>query len=141
MNNIAKKRRRYNTVTKKKKTVTICDVHIHITFNNIIVSVTNTFGDVIVWSSAGKMGFKGSRRATPFAAKLTIEDALKRSFDNYSTKAIETIIVKGICASREAAIREVIKISSFRNMPPIKSIKDITPIPHNGCKSPKKRRV
>ena len=134
---IAKKQ---NSANKKKKLVTICDVHIHMTFNNIIASITNTLGDVVVWSSAGKMGFKGSRRSTPFAAKVTIEDAMKAALD-LNMKTVRSIIVKGICASRESAIREIMKITMSKNMPPIETIKDITPVPHNGCKPPKKRRV
>jgi len=125
---------------KKKKSVTICDVHIHMSFNNIIASVTNINGDVVSWSSGGKMGFKGTRRSTPHAAKLTVEDAMKVAID-MQMKTVRAIIVKGICASREAAIREVMKIASIRNMPPIEFIRDETPVPHNGCKPPKKRRV
>ena len=129
-----------NSGNKKKKTLTICDVHIHMTFNNIIASITNTFGDVVVWSSAGKMGFKGSRRSTPFAAKVTVEDAMKAALD-LNMKTVRSIIVKGICASRESAIREVMKITMSKNMPPIEMIRDVTPVPHNGTKPPKKRRV
>jgi small subunit ribosomal protein S11 len=129
-----------NSGNKKKKTLTICDVHIHMTFNNIIASITNTFGDVVVWSSAGKMGFKGSRRSTPFAAKVTVEDAMKAALD-LNMKTVRSIIVKGICASRESAIREVMKITMSKNMPPIEVIRDVTPVPHNGCKPPKRRRV
>lgn len=128
------------TTNKKKKSVTICDVHIHMSFNNIIASVTNINGDVVSWSSGGKMGFKGTRRSTPHAAKLTVEDAMKVAID-MQMKTVRAIIVKGICASREAAIREVMKIASIRNMPPIEFIRDETPVPHNGCKPPKKRRV
>jgi small subunit ribosomal protein S11 len=132
--------KKHNSTNKKKKSLTICDVHIHMTFNNIIASITNTFGDVVVWSSAGKMGFKGSRRSTPFAAKVTIEDAMKTALD-LNMKTVRSIIVKGICASRESAIREVMKITMSKNMPPIEMIRDVTPVPHNGTKPPKKRRV
>ncbi len=132
--------KKQNSGNKKKKTLTICDVHIHMTFNNIIASITNTFGDVVVWSSAGKMGFKGSRRSTPFAAKVTVEDAMKAALD-LNMKTVRSIIVKGICASRESAIREVMKITMSKNMPPIEVIRDVTPVPHNGCKPPKRRRV
>lgn len=125
---------------KKKKSVAICDVHIHMSFNNIIACVTNTTGDVVSWSSGGKMGFKGTRRSTPHAAKLTVEDAMKAALD-MNMKTIRGIIIRGICASREAAIREVMKIAITRNMPPIEYIRDVTPVPHNGCKPPKKRRV
>ena len=132
--------KKHNSTNKKKKSLTICDVHIHMTFNNIIASITNTFGDVVVWSSAGKMCFKGSRRSTPFAAKVTIEDAMKTALD-LNMKTVRSIIVKGICASRESAIREVMKITMSKNMPPIEMIRDVTPVPHNGTKPPKKRRV
>ena len=132
--------KKHNSPNKKKKSLTICDVHIHMTFNNIIASITNTFGDVVVWSSAGKMGFKGSRRSTPFAAKVTIEDAMKAALD-LNMKTVRSIVVKGICASRESAIREVMKITISKNMPPIEMIRDVTPVPHNGTKPPKKRRV
>ena len=132
--------KKHKSANKKKKSLTICDVHIHMTFNNIITSITNTFGDVVVWSSAGKMGFKGSRRSTPFAAKVTIEDAMKAALD-LNMKTVRSIIVKGICASRESAIREVMKITMSKNMPPIEMIRDVTPVPHNGTKPPKKRRV
>lgn len=124
----------------KKKSLTTCDVHIHITFNNIIASITSLSGDVVAWSSAGKMGFKGSRRSTPFAAKVTAEDVMKAALD-LSVKTVRSIIVKGICASRESAIREIMKITTSRNMPPIEFIRDVTPVPHNGCKPPKRRRV
>jgi small subunit ribosomal protein S11 len=86
------------------------------------------------------MGFKGTRRSTPHAAKLTVEDAMKAALE-MNMKTVRAIIVKGICASREAAIREVMKIAITRNMPPIEYIKDVTPVPHNGCTPPKKRRV
>ncbi len=125
----------------KKKSVTICDIHIHMSFNNIIASVTATNGDVISWSSGGKMGFKGTRRSTPYAAKLTVENAMKMALEMNMMKTVRSIIVKGICASREAAIREIMNITTTRNMPPIEYIRDVTPVPHNGCKAPKKRRV
>lgn len=128
------------TQNKKKKSIAICDVHIHMSFNNIIASVTTTSGDVVSWSSGGKMGFKGTRRSTPHAAKLTVEDAMKVALD-MNLKSIRSIIVKGICPSREAAIREVMKIAITRNMSPIEYIRDVTPVAHNGCKPPKRRRV
>lgn len=132
--------RKQTSSNKKKKSCAICDVHIHMSFNNIIACVTSTTGDVISWSSGGKMGFKGTRRSTPFAAKITVEDAMKAALD-LNMRTIRSIVVHGICASRESAIREVMKIAGARNMPPIEYIKDVTPVPHNGCKPPKKRRV
>lgn len=132
--------KKQNSTNKKKKSAAVCDVHIHMSFNNIIASVTNTFGDVITWSSGGKMGFKGTRRSTPFAAKVVVEDAMKAALDLHM-KTVRSIVVQGICASREAAIREVMKITISKNMPPIEFIRDVTPVPHNGCKPPKKRRV
>jgi small subunit ribosomal protein S11 len=110
------------------------------TFNNIIASITNVFGDVVVWSSAGKMGFKGSRRSTPFAAKLTIQNAMNAAHD-LNMKSVRSIVIKGICNARESAIREVWNSVTTHNMPPIEMIKDVTPVPHNGTKPPKKRRV
>lgn len=132
--------KKQHSSNKKKKSASICDVHIHMSFNNIIACITSTSGDVISWSSGGKMGFKGTRRSTPFAAKVTVEDAMKTALD-LNMKTVRSIIVKGICASREAAIREVMKIATMKNMPPLDSIIDVTPVPHNGCKPPKKRRV
>jgi len=132
--------KKHNSPNKKKKSLTICDVHIHMSFNNIITSITNIFGDVVVWSSAGKMGFKGSRRSTPFAAKVTVQDAMKAALD-LNMRSVRSIIVKGICNARDSAIREVWQMMSGKNMPPIEIIKDVTPVPHNGTKPPKKRRV
>lgn len=129
-----------NTANKKKKSVSICDVHIHMTFNNIITSITTPLGDVIAWASAGKMGFRGKRRSTPFAAKVTVENAMRAALD-MNMKTIRGIIIRGICSSREAAVREVMKIVSNKGMPPIEFLRDMTPVPHNGCQPPKRRRV
>jgi len=110
------------------------DVHISATFNNIIISFTNKQGQVISWSSAGKMGFRGSKKNTPYAAQQAAADAAKVALDAGMKKA--DIIVKGPGSGREGAIRSVSN-SGIE----ITSIKDITPIPHNGCRPPKKRRV
>lgn len=110
------------------------DVHITTTFNNIIIAFTNKQGQVISWSSAGKMGFRGSKKNTPYAAQLAAQDAAKVATDAGMKKA--DIIVKGPGSGREGAIRSV-----SQNGIEITSIKDITPIPHNGCRPPKKRRV
>ena len=110
------------------------DVHVTTTFNNIIIAFTNKQGQVISWSSAGKMGFRGSKKNTPYAAQLAAQDAAKVAIDAGMKKA--DIIVKGPGSGREGAIRSVAQ-SGIE----ITSIKDITPIPHNGCRPPKKRRV
>ncbi len=121
----------------KKKNVKVDqhgDVHISATFNNIIISITNKQGQVISWSSAGKMGFRGSKKNTPYAAQMAAQDAVQVAVDLGMKKA--DVLVKGPGSGREGAIR-----SLANNGLEITSIKDITPIPHNGCRPPKKRRV
>ncbi len=110
------------------------DVHITSTFNNIIISFTNKAGQVISWSSAGKMGFRGSKKNTPYAAQQAAADAAKVAMDAGLKKV--DVIVKGPGSGREGAIRSVAN-SGIE----VITIKDITPIPHNGCRPPKKRRV
>lgn len=110
------------------------DVHITSTFNNIIIAFTNKQGQVISWSSAGKMGFRGSKKNTPYAAQQAAADAAKVALDAGMKKA--DVIVKGPGSGREGAIRSV-----SNSGVEVTSIKDITPIPHNGCRPPKKRRV
>ncbi len=110
------------------------DVHINATFNNIIVSFTNRVGQVISWSSAGKMGFRGSKKNTPYAAQMASQDAGKVAFEA-GVKRVD-VYVKGPGNGREGAIR-AITLSGIE----VTSIKDITPLPHNGCRPPKKRRV
>ena len=110
------------------------DAHISATFNNIIISLTNKNGQLISWSSAGKMGFKGSKKNTPYAAQIAAADAAKVATDAGMKKA--DIYVKGPGSGREGAIRSVAN-SGIE----VVSIKDITPMPHNGCRPPKKRRV
>ena len=109
-------------------------VHISATFNNIIISFTNKAGQVISWSSAGKMGFRGSKKNTPYAAQQAAADAAKVALDAGMKKA--EIFVKGPGSGREGAIRSVAN-SGIE----VTTIKDITPMPHNGCRPPKKRRV
>ena len=109
-------------------------VHISATFNNIIISFTNKAGQVISWSSAGKMGFRGSKKNTPYAAQQAASDAAKVAVDAGMKKA--EVFVKGPGSGREGAIRSVAN-SGIE----ITTIKDITPMPHNGCRPPKKRRV
>ena len=125
------------TNQKKKKNVTVeafGEAHIQASFNNIIISLTNTSGQVISWSSAGKMGFKGSKKNTPHAAQLAAEDAAKEAHDSGLRKV--RVFVKGPGAGRESAIR-----SLHNNGIEVTEIVDITPQPHNGCRPPKRRRV
>ena len=109
-------------------------VHIRATFNNIIISVTNSTGQVISWASAGKMGFKGSKKNTPYAAQMAAADAAKTALDA-GLKRVD-VFVKGPGSGREGAIRSLSQSGIEVNM-----IKDVTPLPHNGCRPPKKRRV
>ncbi len=110
------------------------DAHISATFNNVIISLTNKQGQVISWSSAGKMGFKGSKKNTPYAAQVASQDAAKVAVDA-GLKRVD-VYVKGPGAGREGAIRAL-----TQNGIEVTMIKDITPLPHNGCRPPKKRRV
>ncbi|MAT58002.1 MAG: 30S ribosomal protein S11 [Melioribacteraceae bacterium] len=121
--------------TKKKVHVDAAGVaHIKASFNNVLVTITDVYGNTISWSSAGKNGFKGSRKNTPFAAQVTAEAAAKEAHD-LGLRRID-VLVKGPGAGREAAIR-ALNTAGLQ----INSIKDITPIPHNGCRPPKRRRV
>ncbi|HRE53045.1 MAG TPA: 30S ribosomal protein S11 [Flavitalea sp.] len=110
------------------------DAHISASFNNLIISITNKLGQVISWSSAGKMGFKGSKKNTPYAAQMAASDAGKTAFDA-GVKKVD-VYVKGPGSGRESSIRALSNIGIEVVM-----IKDITPLPHNGCRPPKKRRV
>lgn len=110
------------------------DVHVNATFNNIIISITNKQGQVISWSSAGKMGFKGSKKNTPYAAQVAAADAARVALDAGMKRA--DVYVKGPGSGREGAIRSISQ-SGIE----VTSIKDVTPLPHNGCRPPKKRRV
>ncbi|MBI5594163.1 MAG: 30S ribosomal protein S11 [Deltaproteobacteria bacterium] len=119
---------------KEKKNISSGVVHIQSTFNNTIVTITDPVGNVLSWSSSGVQGFKGSRKSTPFAAQLAAEDAVKKALE-YGMKTVE-VFVKGPGAGRESALRSL-QAAGFN----IVSIKDVTPIPHNGCRPPKRRRV
>ena len=123
---------------KAKKRVVVVEsvgqVHIKATFNNIIISMTNKTGQVISWSSAGKMGFRGSKKNTPYAAQQAASDCAKVAYDLGLRKV--DVFVKGPGAGRESAIR-TIQNSGID----VSSIKDVTPLPHNGCRPPKRRRV
>ena len=122
--------------TKKqvKKFIQNGVAHIQSTFNNTIVTITDPSGNVISWASAGMQGFKGSRKSTPFAAQLAAEDAAKKAME-HGMKNID-VYVKGPGAGREAALR-ALQAAGFT----VHLIKDVTPIPHNGCRPPKRRRV
>ena len=108
--------------------------HIHSSFNNTIVTITDTDGNVVSWSSCGKLGLKGSRKSTPFAAQMAAEDAAKVAADQ-GMRSVE-VYVKGPGAGRESAIRALTNCDMEVTL-----IQDVSPIPHNGCRPPKKRRV
>ena len=119
---------------KVKKNIPIGVAHISSTFNNTIVTITDVAGNTVSWSSAGKRGFKGSRKSTPFAAQMAAEDCISRAAD-MGLRQLE-IEVRGPGAGREAALR-ALAASGVK----ITTIRDVTPIPHNGCRPPKRRRV
>jgi len=119
---------------KERKNVANGVAHIHASFNNTIVTITDTTGNVITWSSSGNKGFKGSRKSTPFASQLAAETAAKKAMEQ-GMKQVE-VFVKGPGTGRESAIR-AIQAAGLE----IVAIKDVTPIPHNGCRPPKRRRV
>lgn len=124
-------------VRKKKKVKKLVEeaiVHIQSTFNNTIVTITDLQGNVLCWSSGGAIGYKGSRKGTPFAAQLAAEDAAKKAKE-FGVKRVR-VMVKGPGAGRETALR-AIQAAGLK----ITLIKDVTPIPHNGCRPPKRRRV
>ena len=119
---------------KTKKMVSEGVAHIHSTFNNTIITITDPAGNVVAWSSAGSVGFKGSRKGTPFAAQLAAENAAKKAMD-FGLRSVRAY-VKGPGAGRESALRSL-QAAGFA----VSLIKDVTPIPHNGCRPPKRRRV
>ncbi len=125
------------TGTSRKRTVRVEPVgqaHINASFNNIIISLTNNSGQVISWSSAGKMGFRGSKKNTPYAAQMAAQDCSKVAFDQGLRKV--KVYVKGPGSGRESAIRTI-----HSNGIEVTEIVDVTPMPHNGCRPPKRRRV
>ena len=122
------------TPRRNRKNIEKGAAHIHSSFNNTIVSVTDTQGNVISWASAGELGFKGSRKSTPFAAGEAAETAAKAGME-HGLKSVE-VFVKGPGSGREAAIRALNACGLE-----VLSIRDVTPVPHNGCRPPKRRRV
>ena len=119
---------------RKKKVEPVGQVHISSSFNNIIITITDLSGNTISWSAAGKMGFRGSKKNTPYAAQVAASDCAKKAYD-MGLRRVE-VFVKGTGSGREAAIRAVSGIGIE-----VTQIKDITPLPHNGCRPPKRRRV
>ena len=124
------------TSSKKRKVVveSFGEAHVTASFNNIVISLTNTKGEVISWSSAGKMGFRGSKKNTPYAAQLAAEDAGKVALEAGLRKV--KVFVKGPGNGRESAIRTIHNLGIE-----VTEIVDVTPLPHNGCRPPKRRRV
>ncbi|PIF02969.1 MAG: 30S ribosomal protein S11 [Desulfococcus sp.] len=127
-------KRQQRTKRKEKKNISTGVAHIRSTFNNTIISITDPAGNVISWASAGMQGFKGSRKSTPFAAQMAAEDAAKKAME-HGMKNVD-VYVKGPGAGRESALR-ALQTAGFN----VLMIKDVTPIPHNGCRPPKRRRV
>jgi len=131
---LANKKKVKKTKKKIKRNIATGIVHIQSTFNNTIVTITDKQGNVVAWSSAGNMGYKGSKKSTSFAAQMTAETAAKKAMDQ-GMKEVD-VLVKGPGSGRETAIRSLQAVGLKVNM-----IKDVTPIPHNGCRPPKQRRI
>jgi len=119
---------------KEKRNIPHGMAHIQSTFNNTIVTITDLKGNTVAWSSAGTQGFKGSRKSTPFASQLAAEDAARKAMDQ-GMRSVD-VLIKGPGAGREAALR-ALQAAGLQ----VTLIKDVTPIPHNGCRPPKRRRV
>lgn len=119
---------------RERKNIINGQVHINATFNNTLITITDEIGNVVSWSSAGMVGFKGSRKATPYAAQVASEDAARKAAE-HGLKNV-AVYVKGPGSGRETALRALQAVGFT-----VTSIKDVTPIPHNGCRPPKRRRV
>ncbi len=132
---MAKRQVRRSGVRRTKRMVSQGQVHIHSTFNNTIVTVTDAQGNVLRWASAGVVGFKGTRKSTPFAARQAAEKVIQEAMSNDGMQEAD-VFVKGAGPGREAALRAIASVGMR-----VRSIVDVTPIPHNGCRPPKKRRV
>jgi small subunit ribosomal protein S11 len=128
------KKKTVRTRRRERKNVVTGQAHVQSTFNNTIVSITDITGNVVAWGSAGGQGFKGSRKSTPFAAQVTAEATAKKAME-HGMRQIE-VFVKGPGSGREAAIRSL-QATGLE----VTAITDVTPIPHNGCRPPKRRRV
>lgn len=119
---------------RERKNIAVGVAHVNASFNNTIITITDVNGNAVSWSSAGCHGFKGSRKATPYAAQVTAEDAGRKAAE-HGMKTVE-VLVKGPGSGRESALRALQAVGFT-----ITSIKDVTPVPHNGCRPPKRRRV
>ncbi|KER10817.1 MAG: 30S ribosomal protein S11 [[Candidatus Thermochlorobacteriaceae] bacterium GBChlB] len=125
------------TAAKKKKKINVPVegiAHIKATFNNVLITITDLFGNTVAWSTAGKNGFKGSKKNTPYAAQVTAEAAAREAAELGMRKV--DVLIKGPGSGRDAAIRSL-QVAGLE----VRSIRDITPLPHNGCRPPKRRRV
>lgn len=129
------RRRDRRASRREKKNVPVGQVHIHASFNNTIVTITDLRGATLCWASSGSSGFKGSRKSTPFAGQLAAQSAANAARSDYNMREVD-VFVKGPGPGRESSIRSVQAAGLT-----VRSITDITPLPHNGCRPPKKRRV
>ena len=129
------RRRDRRTVKRERKNVPTGQVHIHAAFNNTIITITDMQGNTLCWASSGTAGFKGSRKSTPFAAQLAAQSVASSARSDFSMREVD-VFVKGPGPGRESSIRSVQGAGLV-----VRSIVDITPLPHNGCRPPKKRRV
>jgi len=129
------KKKQGKSAKKEKRIVTQGIVHILSTFNNTIVNITDTQGNTLVWESGGTVGFKGTRKSTPYAAQLAAQKAVKRAMQEYGLQEAE-VWIKGAGAGRESALKAV-----YATGLKITKIRDVTPLPHNGCRPPARRRV
>lgn len=129
------RRRDRRATRREKKNVPVGQVHIHASFNNTIVTITDLSGATLCWASSGSSGFKGSRKSTPFAGQLAAQGAANSARSDYNMREVD-VFVKGPGPGRESSIRSIQAAGLT-----VRSITDITPIPHNGCRPPKKRRV
>jgi small subunit ribosomal protein S11 len=130
-------RRRGNqrSTRREKKSVPVGQIHIHASFNNTIITITDLTGNTLCWASSGSSGFKGSRKSTPFAGQLAAQNAASTARNDFNMREAD-VFVKGPGPGRESSIRSVQAAGLM-----VRSITDITPLPHNGCRPPKKRRV
>ena len=131
---MAKEQQRGKVRRREKKNISSGVAHVNASFNNTMITITDAQGNTISWSSAGTMGFKGSRKSTPFAAQVAAEECAKKAMDNGVRQL--SVYVKGPGSGRESAVR-ALQAAGIK----ITMIKDVTPIPHNGCRPPKRRRV
>jgi small subunit ribosomal protein S11 len=131
---MAEKKARGRTRKRERKNIPVGKAYIQSTFNNTVITLTDPNGNVISWASAGTVGFKGSRKSTPYAAQMAGENAARRAVD-HGLRQVE-VLVRGPGSGREAAIRSL-QAAGIQ----VSSIRDVTPIPHNGCRPPKRRRV